>query len=56
MEFQDDNKSHEAEKPEEEKIKEYDNRKKLGGMKTIPFILGECVLDLSDVYINAKVS
>ncbi|KAJ6756527.1 OLIGOPEPTIDE TRANSPORTER-RELATED [Salix purpurea] len=46
MEFQDDNKSHEAEKPEEVKIKEYDNRKKLGGMKTIPFILGECVFGL----------
>lgn len=45
MEFQDNNKSHEAEKPEEVKIKEYDKRKNLGGMKTIPFILGEFVLD-----------
>ena len=43
MEFQDDNKSHEAEKPEEVKIKENEKRKKLGGMRTIPFILGEFV-------------
>jgi peptide/histidine transporter 3/4 len=53
MEFQDNNKSHEAEKPEEMKIMEYDKRKKkLGGMKAIPFILGEFVLDLADVYIT----
>lgn len=46
MEFQDNNKSHEAEKPEEMKIMEYDKRKKkLGGMKAIPFILVTEVCD-----------
>lgn len=46
MEFQDNNKSHEAEKPEEMKIVEYDKRKKkLGGMKAIPFILVTEVCD-----------
>ncbi|XP_011041386.1 PREDICTED: protein NRT1/ PTR FAMILY 3.1-like [Populus euphratica] len=46
MEFQDNNRSHEAKKPEEMKIKEYDKRKKkLGGMKAIPFILVTEVCD-----------
>ncbi|CAK7340303.1 unnamed protein product [Dovyalis caffra] len=45
MEFQDNNKSREDQKQEEVKIKEDDKGKKLGGIKTIPFILATELCD-----------